>query len=170
MVPASACISTIEWAPPDVCCQCLCPQGESLLPPSSMTGSLRATSGSDPDSFQTTASVLGLRMCESLRMPFKSGVCFLWTSRSPICKPCWMSKPGILVQALDLGSQMWNTALAPGGELPQLCFSSYLWATELDVGEFWLYCPLTFLHILLWLLLCVFSCGKSFLLVFKLFS
>lgn len=47
-----------------------------------------------------------------------------------------MSKPGILVQALDLGSQMWNTALAPGGELPQLCFSSYLWVTELGVGEF----------------------------------
>ena len=44
-----------------------------LLPASpSPGGSPRSASGSDPGSFQTTASVLGLRLCKNLHVLFKS--------------------------------------------------------------------------------------------------
>ena len=49
-------------------------QKESQLPPASPEGSPRSTIGSDPGTFQITASALGLGACEILQVPFKSRV------------------------------------------------------------------------------------------------
>lgn len=91
-----------------------------------MTGSLRATSGSDPDSFQTTASVLGLRMSEILGVPFKSSLIFLQPYSTFIHKPHLPSNPDILgahipsagPQAGEMGVGL--VPLTPWGELLQL--------------------------------------------------
>ena len=56
------------------CHQLLSVQGESQLPPASPGGSPRSLNGSDPDTFQTAASALGLGASEVLCAPFKSGV------------------------------------------------------------------------------------------------
>ena len=71
MVFASTSVIIEEQAPKTGCCRHLCPQEESELPPASLGYSLRSASGSDPGSFQTTASALGLGACEILCMPFK---------------------------------------------------------------------------------------------------
>ena len=60
MVLASTSVLVVKQAPHNDCCQCLCPQGGSQLPPVSPGGSPRSASGSDPGSFQIPASVLGL--------------------------------------------------------------------------------------------------------------
>ena len=64
----------VEPAPQNGCNQCLCPQGELQLPPASPGDSPGSACGSDPGSFQMTASALGLGACEILCVPFKSGV------------------------------------------------------------------------------------------------
>ena len=71
---ANTSVLVVEPAPQKGCCQHLCPQGEPQLPPASLGVSPRSVSGYDPGSFQITASVLGLRMCEVLSAPFKSRV------------------------------------------------------------------------------------------------
>ena len=82
---------------PNSCCQCLCPQGELQLPPASLRGSPRSAGGSNPGSFQITASVLGPRACEILCVPFKSEVSFPQPSgQSPESQPHWPSKLNIL--------------------------------------------------------------------------
>ena len=67
-------IHVVEGAPRNGCCWHLCPQGELQLPPASLGGSPGLAGGSDPGSFQISASALGLRVCEILCAPFKSGV------------------------------------------------------------------------------------------------
>lgn len=62
----------------------VCAQGEFQLPPASLKGSPRSASGSDSDSFQTSASVLNLGAYESLHAPFKKTVC---VSYSPLDLP-----------------------------------------------------------------------------------
>ena len=59
---------TVEPSSTNGGCQHLCPQ----LPPASTGGSPRSSSGSDTGSFQTTASRLGLGVCEILCALFKS--------------------------------------------------------------------------------------------------
>ena len=74
MVLVSISVLPVEQAPPDFCCQCLCPQGKFQLLPNSLGGFLISASESDLGFFQITASVLGLRVCEILCAPFKSGI------------------------------------------------------------------------------------------------
>ena len=56
----------------------------SQLPPVSLGGSPRALSESDSGAFQTTASALGLGVCEIFCTPFKSGVSVFY---SPLALP-----------------------------------------------------------------------------------
>ena len=74
MALASTSVHVVERAPQNGCHQCLCPQGELQFPPASLGGSPRSAGGSDPGSFQTTASALGPRAYEILCAPFKSGI------------------------------------------------------------------------------------------------
>ena len=74
MVLVSISVLDVEQAPPDFCCQCLCPQGKFQLLPDSLGGFLILASESDLGFFQITASALGLRVCEILCAPFKSGI------------------------------------------------------------------------------------------------
>ena len=57
------------------------PRVSSRCHPASLGGSPRSAGGSDPGSFQITASVLGPRACKMLCAPFKSGVSI---SHSPL--------------------------------------------------------------------------------------
>ena len=146
------------------------PRGHQLPPASPWS-----TSGFDADSLQITASVLGLALCETYCVPFKS-LCFLDSSGSPMHKPCCLSKPHILEPCFPgagpPGWEAWCRAQTPHssgrtsavviilpfvGCLPGGCGSDHR-------------VSLPSLTISLWLLLCIFSCGKSFLLVFRLFS
>ena len=70
---ASTSALTVEQAPPNFCCQCLCPQWKFQWLPASLGGCLISASESNLGSFQITASALGLRVCEILCAPFKSG-------------------------------------------------------------------------------------------------
>ena len=58
MVLASTNVHVVEQAPQNGCHQCLCPQSELQLPPASLGDSPRLAGGSDPASFQITASAL----------------------------------------------------------------------------------------------------------------
>ena len=73
MALASISFLMVERAPKFGCHRCLCPQGEFQLPPASLEGSPISAGGSDPGTFQITASALGPRACEFLCVPFKSG-------------------------------------------------------------------------------------------------
>ena len=74
MMLASTSVLMVEQAPKNECCQCLCAQGESWLPPDSLGSSPTSANGSDPGSFQITASALVFRVCEILCATFKSEV------------------------------------------------------------------------------------------------
>ena len=54
------------------------------LLPATLGGSLISACESDPGSFQITASVLGLRVCEILYVPFERGI---FASYSPPALP-----------------------------------------------------------------------------------
>ena len=98
------------------------PQVSSSCPPVSPGVSPRSTSGSDPGSFQTTASALGLGTCGILHVPFKSRVCFLRPSSflnlSPDSFQCQMFwEPVFPVQdAQAREPDMGVRPLAPWGE------------------------------------------------------
>ena len=68
-------LASTGGAPQNGCHQRLHPHGQSLLPPGSPGGSSRSASGSDPGTFQITASAWGLGACEILCAPFKSRIC-----------------------------------------------------------------------------------------------
>ena len=57
---------------------------------------LSSISGSDPGSFQITASRLRLGMCEILFVPFKSRVFIPYHPLALFCKLHWPSKPDVL--------------------------------------------------------------------------
>ena len=77
MALLSTSVRGVGWAPQNGCCQYLCPQNESQLPPPSPRGCPKSSSGYDPSSFQSNASALYLWVCEILCVPFKSGVSML---------------------------------------------------------------------------------------------
>lgn len=56
----------------------------------------RSVARACPTLCDPTASVPGLKSYKILCAPFKSGVCFLQSSGSPLGKPHWPSKPDIL--------------------------------------------------------------------------
>ena len=62
----------VERAPQNGFCQCLCPQGELQLPPTSPGDSLGVAGRFDLASGQITASALGSRGCEILYLSFQS--------------------------------------------------------------------------------------------------
>ena len=73
MALASTSVHVVEWAPqmPDAS---VCIQGLFQLLPSSPGDSPRSAGRSDSSSFLSIAYALGLRACEILCAPFKSGV------------------------------------------------------------------------------------------------
>jgi len=87
-------------------------------------GSLSSESGSDPGSFDTTASLLGLKAHEILHTLFKSRLSI--SCSSPQCKPCWFSKPDILRSKFlfqNPGSPIWSLDPLLLGD--DLCDSDY---------------------------------------------
>lgn len=73
--------------PLNCCCQCLCPQGKFQLLPDSLGGFLISASESD----------LGLRVCEILCAPFKSGIFVSYSPPSLLyASPAGLSWPDIL--------------------------------------------------------------------------
>ena len=60
---------------PKLCCQPLCPQKEFPLLLALLEGSPRSASGSGPG-FQITSSVMRLRVCKIVCVPFKSSISF----------------------------------------------------------------------------------------------
>ena len=155
--------------------QCLCPQGELQLLPVSPRDSPRSTGRSDPGSFQIIASVLCPWACEILCAPFKSGVSI---SHSPLGLPK-VSPAGLqsqtfwglifLVQVPQAGDHdVGFRCLAPWGEPLQLQLFSRLWVTHWGMGLDYIVTP-PLLPILLWFLLYIFGCRRSFLVGSSLF-
>ena len=176
MVLASTSVLMVENAPQNGCHQHLCPQGESPLPPVSWEGSLRSASDSDPVSFQITASVLGFRTCEIMHTPIKSKVsvscnslAFLHTSPAgfqsqifrglifPVQDP-WAGKPSVGPQTSC--SLRRTSAIV----IIFLLVGHLSRGVGLDYAK-----SLSLIPISLLFLLYTFSCGKSFLLIFKSF-
>ena len=80
------------------------------MPPASLGGSPRSANGSDPGSFQITASVLCLGALEILHVPFKSGISIPYSPQFSRMQALLAFKarcPGLsfLVQNLDWGAQ-----------------------------------------------------------------
>ena len=172
MVPASASVSMVDQDHKNGCHQCLSPQRESQLSPASPAGSPRSASRSDPDAFQTAASVLGLKVSEVLCVPFKSGVSVFY---SPLALPN-ISPTGFQSQIFgglvfsvqdpqagdpDAGLRL----LAPwenlhGCDFPPTCRLPHWECGGLTRPH--LCSPCSPKPASLWLLLYLFSCGKSF--------
>ena len=74
VAPTSTGFHGVEQAPKYGCCQCLCPQGEPQLPPTSLGDSSRPAGSSGPGSYEVTTFALGPGAHEVLCAPFKSGV------------------------------------------------------------------------------------------------
>ena len=135
------------------------------MPLDSLGGSPRsAASGFDPDSFQTTASVLGLVACEILCVPFKSGAS---VSYSPLTllytSPAGLQSQMFWVPVQDprLGRLM--PGLDPSLLGENLCdwdYPPFCGCLPRGVG---LDCTTSppLLPVSLWLLLYFFNCGKS---------
>ena len=145
---ASTHVIAVEWAPQNACHHCLLPQDESQLHSASPEGSPRSASVSDPASFQTTASALGLRACEILCVPFKSGVSVPYSHLAlPNVKPTGFQSQvfwGLVFPIRDLQAgepDMRIGPLAPGGEPLQLWLSPCLFVADPGV---WV---LTVLHL-----------------------
>ena len=176
MALASTSVLVVGWAPQNGCCQHLCPQSEPQLPPASPGGSPRLASGSDSGSFQITASALGPGACEILCAPFKSGVYFPQPSSSPESKLCWPSKPNVLGAHLPgaglpgWGAQCGAQTLCSLGRTSAIviifcCVGHLPGGMGLDCTTSPLLLPVS-----LWFLFYIFSCRRSFLLVFRSFS
>ena len=132
---------------------------------SCLSGSLSKISESDPGSFQITDPALGLRACVILHVPLKSRV-----SGSPLSKSHWSSKPDILGACLPGAGPLGLGILIPFGRTSAIViilpFVGHLpRGVGLDQTASLLPLPMP-----LWFLLYIFSCRKSFLLVFRLFS
>ena len=167
MVLARTSVHVVEQAPQNGCYQNLCPQGDSSCLHVSLGDSPRSAGGSDPGSFQITASALAPWACEILCASFKKKDCyFLQPSECPECKPHWPSKSNVLGIHLPL----WNGEpsvglgpLTPWRKSLQLSSSSHLWVTCSGNG-YRLFCiSAPPLHILLRFLY-NFNCKVSFLL------
>ena len=158
----------IEQAPQNDCHQCLCPQGECQLPPASLGDSSRSAGGSDPGSFQITVSALVSGVCEILCVPLRVESLFPTALGSPEGKPCWPSKPNVLVARLpSAGCQGWGapcgvqTPCSLGRISAVVILLLYVGCPPGGLGlEYTATLPL--LLILLWFFLYIFSC-RSFL-------
>ena len=132
------------------------------MSPASSGGSPRSASGSDLGSFQMTAPLLGLRVCDILCAPFP---------RPPVPLHAGLQSQRFwglvfLAHVLQIGGPDAGRTQTPRslGEPLQLCFSSRVWATCTGVWS-------SVIHPLALLLPSAYlSCGKPFLLVFRSFS
>lgn len=91
----SAHVLMVEWVPPVVVvCISISSRSSSCLQPLRETP--RSACGSNPESFQITASILVVRVCETLCAFFKGRVCFLQPFASLMCKACLFLDSDIL--------------------------------------------------------------------------
>lgn len=147
--------------------------------------SLRSANGSDSGSLQMTPSSLGLRACEILCALFEIGVSLSYSPlallhASPIGLQCWMfGELVFLVQDPEWGSPMWGLDSSLLGDYlednhfwihdyPPIC-ELPSWGVCFTVTVL-LYCAVTVLLLPILQFLYIFSCGKYFLLVVRLFS
>lgn len=112
---------------------------------SSLSRRLRSSNGTDSASFQITVSVLGLRACEVLCEPSKSGVSFLHPSSFLKSKPHWPSKPKILGAHFPsagswVGSPMRTLDPSFLGENLYNCNYLLICGSLTQEYESWLYC------------------------------
>ena len=147
--------------------------GKSQLSPASLGCFPRSASGSNPGSFQITASALGLGVCEILHMPFKSRVSVSYNLIALHgCKPPLAFKASHSGGSSSQCRTPWAGVLTPcflGRTSAVLIILSFVNRLPRSVGlDYTLSLPL--LPIQVWFLHYIFSCGKSFLLVFRLFS
>ena len=124
----------------------LLPGSLSQLPPSSLGGSLRSASGSDPGSFQVTAFVLDLRACEFCVCPLRAeSVSYSSATQLSHTKPRWPPKPNIMgaylpgARSPDSGAQCGVQINLLGENLCNCDYSLY-WSHSQEV---WI---LTMLH------------------------
>lgn len=156
--------------------RCLCPPGRALVAPASLGGSLRSANGSDSGSFQITASTLVLRACEILSASFKRKVCVSYSLLAFL----YASPYGLHTQAFwglfwcktpRLESLMWGSDTLFSEENLCNCDCPPFYGLPTWVYGFWLHTvslpPTTHLMVVPSLYL---SCGKSLILVFRLFS
>ena len=171
MVLANTSVHVVEQAPQNGCYQNLCPQDDSSCLHVSLGDSPRSAGGSDPGSFQITASALAPWACEILCASFKKrDSCFLQPSECPECKPHWSSKSSILGIHLPGAGPLGNGEpsvvlgpLTPWRKPLQSSSFSHLWVSS-SGNEYRLYCiSAPPLRILLWFLY-NFNCKLSFLL------
>ena len=150
-------------------------QRESQLPPATLEGSPRLVSWSDPGSFQMTAFVLGLGVCEILHVPFKNEVFVSFSSL--IHKPHQPSKPDVLglsswCRTPRLGSLMWGSDpyfLGRTSAIVTLPFVSFL-PGGMDLDYHYISTSLYLLLNNLWFLHYILHFEKSLLLAFIPFS
>lgn len=91
----SARVLTVEYVlPVAVACISISSRSPSCLLPLRETP--RSACGSDPESFQITASILVVRVCEIFCVFFKGRVCFLQPIASLMCKACLLLDSDIL--------------------------------------------------------------------------
>ena len=105
----STSVSVLEQAPPNGCCQCLCPQAVLQLPLASLGGSLRPAGGSDPGSCQVTASAVGPGACEIWDVVISSEL-----SISHSCLALLKVSPASLKALYSRGSFSWFRTLGLG--------------------------------------------------------
>ena len=165
MTLASTSVHVVEGAPINGCCQCLCPRGAAVA--SCLSGSLSKISvGSDPGSFQITASALGPGARGILCVPFKSGV---FISHCPLGLP----KEALLAFKAKYSGGSSSLSRTPGLGRPMLGLDPLFLRKNLcNILLFMRHPPggvgLDYMAppnppISLWFLLCIFSCRRSFL-------
>ena len=160
----------VEWVPKTNCCQQL--QEEFQLPPGSLWDSPKSVSGSDPFSFQFTASVPGHRACEVFKALWKQT-----HSYSPSALPYasvtdFQNKMSgshfSMTGSMDWGA-LWRTWAPCSLERTSAIVIILLYVSCLPGCVSFDYTEsLSLLPFSLWFLLHISACGKSFLTIFRL--
>ena len=163
----------VEWAPKNGCHQSLCSQGESQLPSASSRCSPRWAGGFDSGSSQIAAHMLGLKVCEILHAFLKAESVTYSPPVLPYASPACLQRQmfwGLFFLMQDLWAGVSDVRLRP---LTPWREPLQLWLFSCHLPEYVDFDHTTsppLLPISLWFLLYIFSCGNSFLLVFRLFS
>lgn len=123
---------------------------------------LKSVSGSDPGSFQVTASVLQFRVCETLCTPFKSGISVSYITLALLNVSFSDFQTGILELVFlhknpRLGNLIWSLDPSLLREVFYGCDVSHI--LVLDPGV-WILMTLHLFPYYLWLPVYIFSCGK----------
>lgn len=163
-------MSVVEQAPQNGCYQNLCPQ-VTQLPPLSLGDSPRSAGGSDPGSFQITASALAPWVCEICVHPLRKETFISYSPLSVLnVSPTGLQRvkrPGdssSRCRTSGMGAPVWclGHSLLEGNLCS--CHHLHLWVTCSGMGIDYSVSHLSPpLHILLWFLY-NFNCKPSFLL------